>query len=219
MNKKSIFYTIAAIALTTAIFVTYGFFSKQGPNEKMDTIETRIDTVNFFLKDVENDMEKGVYIASFRTFLGFTQFVASNGTYINNLGVKFKESFLNGTLNKNQIDVMKGSTFTDWSNKISQQAAKIDINFSLIINGVYINQTDPWSIDTSINLTVKVTDMKNTSSWAREEMVSSKISIIGFEDPTYIVNTYGLVTNSIQVSNITQFVISGNASNLLSQWG
>ena len=38
---------------------------------------------------------------------------------------------------------MDDSTFADWSNKISEQADKIDINFNFTINKIGLEQQDP----------------------------------------------------------------------------
>ena len=80
MSKKSMFYISAAIALTIVIFVTYSAYSTYRLVDKMESIETRIQTVNFFIKNIENDLNNGIYIAGFRTMLSFNQFITTNGT-------------------------------------------------------------------------------------------------------------------------------------------
>lgn len=215
ISKKSMFYTISAIALTLVIITTYGAYSAYRLSDKMDVVQTRIETVNFFIKDVERDINKGVAIAGFRTLLSFSQFIASNGTFLSSLNERFKESFLNGTINQQPLSLMKDSTFTDWAKKISAEADKVDIKFNFTINDVRLNQTDPWSVTIDLNLSLDIRDKRNTSYWVRERHLTTAISIIGFEDPLYIVNSNGRVTNSIIRSNITNFVIQGNVQNLL----
>lgn len=214
-QKKSIFYVTAAIALTIVIFVTYSAYSTYRLNDKMDTIETRIETVNFFIKDVEKDIQKGAYIAGFRTLLSFNQFISANGTYIDDVNLRFKESFLNGTIKLQPLSLMKDSTFTDWANKISAEAEKVDINFAFTINDVKLNQSDPWSVDIGIDLNLDIRDKRNTSYWNRNRYVTSRISIAGFEDPLYVVNSKGRVANTIVQSNITNFVVNGKVDNLM----
>ncbi len=214
-RKRGIFYTVAAIALSTVIIVTYGFYSNYRLNERMGVIEARIDTINFFIKDVEKDLKKGTYIASFRALLSFNQFIATNGTFLNNINEKFKEAFLNGTINNLPLSLMKDSTITDWVNKISVEASKIDIKFNYSINEVKLNQSDPWSVDIYLNITLDVRDKLNTSYWLRDSYLTTKINIVGFEDPLYVVNSNGRVTNQIIKSNITNFVVGGDVTNLL----
>ena len=214
-KKKGIFYTISAIALTMVIIVTYSAYTTFRLSDKMDVTGTRIETVNSFLKDVEKDINKGIFIAGFRTLLSFNQYITTNGTFLNNANERFKESFLNGTINNQQLTLMKDSTFTDWANKISAEAAKIDIQFNFTINDVMLNQTDPWTVSIGLNLSFDIRDKRNTSYWNRQRYLNSKISIIGFEDPLYIINGNGRVTNLIIKSNITNFVVSGDATNLM----
>src|SRR3990167_4453415 len=180
MNKKAMFYTVAAIALTLVIVTTYSAYTTFRLNDKMEVIQTRIETVNFFIKDVEKDLENGIYIAGFRTLLSFTQYISTNGTYISNVNEKFKESFLNGTINQQPLSLMKDSTFTDWANRISAEADKIDIKFNFTVNNVKLNHSDPWTVEAGINITLDIRDKRNTSYLIRERYLTQKISIEGF---------------------------------------
>ena len=215
MKKNSIFYTTAAVALTVVILVTYEAYSSYRLIDKMDVIETRIDTVNFFIKDVERDLNKGAFIAGFRTLLSFNQFITTNGTFIDDANARFKEAFLNGTIKQKQLGLLHDSTFTDWANKISTEANKIDIQFNFIVNDVKLNQSDPWTVAVGLNISLDISDKRNTSLWITNRYLTTKISIIGFEDPLYIINSNGKVSNTIIVSNITNFVVGGDVTNLL----
>ena len=215
MSKKAIFYTAAAIALTIVVIATYASYSAYKLSDKMDVIQTRIETVNFFIKDVERDINKGVYIAGFRTLLSFNQFIETNGTFLDNINDRFKESFLNGTINKQPLSLMKDSTFTDWANKISAEANKVDIIFNFAINDVKLNQSSPWSVDIGVNLSLDIRDKRNTSYWTRDRYLTNTISIVGFEDPLYVVNSKGRVTSIIKPTNISNFVVNGKVDNLI----
>jgi len=214
-KKRGIFYTTAAIALTLVIIATYSAYSTYKLSDRMDVIGTRIETVNSFIKDVEKDIEKGAYIAGFRTLLSFNEFIAANGTFIDDVNLRFKESFLNGTINGYPMSLMQDSTFTDWANKISAESKKIDITFNFTINEIRLSQSDEWSVDIGLNLTLDIRDKRNTSSWIRDRYLTTRVDITGFEDPLYVINSKGRITNSIAKSNITQFVVNGDVTNLL----
>ena len=146
MNKKAIFYTTAAIALTIVIIVTHSAYTTSKLSERMEVIQIRIETVNFFIKDVERDINNGVFIAGFRTLLSLNQFIANNGTFLDDINERFKESFLYGTIDNQPLSLMKDTTFIDWANKISAEADQVDILFNFKINEVMLNQSDPWSV-------------------------------------------------------------------------
>lgn len=215
MKKKSMFYISAAIALTIVIMVTYSAYSSYRLNDKMESIETRVQSVDFFIKNIEKDLDNGIYIAGFRTMLSFNQFITTNGTYIDNINSRFQESFLNGTIEQQPLSLMQGTTFTDWANKISAEADKIDIKFNFTVIDVKLNQSNPWDVDIGLNISLDVRDKKNTSYWIMNRYLITKINIIGFEDPLYVVNSKGRVTNAIIQTNITSFTVNGDVTNLM----
>ena len=213
--KKAIFYTSAAIALTIVIIITYSAYTSHKLSENMNVVQTRIDTVNFFIKSVERDISKGAFVASYRTILSFNDFINKNHAFIDDANARFKESFLNGTISNQPQDLMFNYTLMDWANKISAEANKVDIKFNFTINDIKLNQSDPWSVDVALNLSLDIRDKKNTSYWIRDRYLTTKISIIGFKDPLYVFNAQGKLNNTIVKTNITNFVVNGDSTNLM----
>ena len=64
---------------------------------------------------------------------------------------------------------------------------------------------------------MEVRDNKQTSSWSINKDVSTNLSITGLEDPLYVVNSYGRVSNTIRASPFEHFVIGSSIDNLLEQ--
>jgi len=215
VNKKGVFFTLAAIALSLVIILSFKVYKTYEMKENIDVVGVRVNTMNNFIKDVEQDLENGLYIASFRAFMSMGQYIANNGTFITNIEDSFNELVLQGTLNNQELSLMKDSTFTDWTDRIEVQANKIDILVNFTIIDVSINQTDPWHVFVDADVGIAVKDKKNTSSWDRNKSIVTKVSIENFEDPLYIINSHGRVTNAIIKSPITDFVEEGNIGNLL----
>lgn len=216
-NKKAVFFTVTAIILTVVIILSFTVHTEYRLKEKMNTIETRITTMNNFIKDVEQDLQKGVYIASFRAFLSMGQYIASNGNFIDNVQETFNELFTEGTINSHAVSLMTDSTFTNWVEKIQQEADKIDIIANFTVNEITISQEQPWRIKVNANIDMKVRDKKQTSSWNINKDIITNVSIVGLEDPVYVINSYGRVTNTIRVSPFGHFVVGNNINNLLTQ--
>jgi hypothetical protein len=214
-NKKGILFTVTAIVLSVVIVLSFALYSEQRLKEKMSTIETRVVTMNNFIKDIEKDLQKGIYISSFRAFLSMSQYIASNGTFIDNVEQTFNELLFNGTIDNQQVSLMEGSTFTDWVNKIQSEADKIDIIVNFTVNEAKSVQEDPWYITVSVGISMEVEDKKQTSSWDINKNLETNISIRGLEDPLYVINSYGRVTNTIRVSPFQHFVVGGDNENLL----
>ncbi|HJN57256.1 MAG: hypothetical protein QF436_00920 [Candidatus Woesearchaeota archaeon] len=215
MNKKGVFFTFAAIALSVIIIMSFNTYKSYDMKEKTDVVGVRINTVNNFIKDIEQDLEKGLFIAGFRAFLSMGESIANKGTFITNLEGSFEELVLQGTLNNEELSLMKDSTFTDWSEKIEAQANKVGITVNFTILSVSITQEDAWSVLVNANLSLEVRDEKNTSSWKRNKSMVAEISTESFEDPLYTLNSQGRVISAITKSPITDFTDEGDVSNLL----
>ncbi|MBW2977106.1 hypothetical protein KY347_06715 [Candidatus Woesearchaeota archaeon] len=215
VNKKGIFFTFAAIALSIVIILSFKAYNLYEMREEANVIGIRINSVNNFIRDIEQDLEKGLFIASFRAFASMGQHIANNGTFIGDIEDSFNELVIQGTLNNQELSLMEESTFTDWVDKIETQADRIGILVNFTILDVSINQTDPWSVSASVDLNIIVKDKRNTSSWKRNKSITIKVSIENFEDPLYVINSRGRVTNAIIKSPISDFVDEGDISNLL----
>ena len=94
VNKKGIFFTLAAIALSIVIILSFKVYKTYEMKEKANVIGIRVNTINNFIKDIEQDLEKGLYIASFRAFASMGEYIASNGSFIGDIGDSFNELVL-----------------------------------------------------------------------------------------------------------------------------
>jgi len=215
-GRKGIFFTFAAIALALILILSSNVYKVYEMRGNVDVIATRVITMNNFIKDVEDDLEKGLLIASSRAFLSMVQYISNNGTYITNLEDSFNELILNGKLYSSEPSLMKDSTFTDWINKIEIQANKIDILLNFTIINVEINQTDPWHVSVNSLINFTLIDKKNTSKWVRNKEIITLVGIENFEDPLYAVKTSGRVINAMIKAPTTDFVNGNNLDNLLS---
>ncbi len=214
LNKKSMFFSIIAIALISLIVFSLTIYTSYKLRDKVMVTETRIYSMNSFIDDVEKDIERGLYISGFRALMSMEQYITDNGIFLNDVDSCFKEAFLNGTINNSQMGLMNESTFINWTQRIKEQAIKLDIIVDFDINDVIIYQESPWATNIAINVSLDVEDLKKTASWQRPLYITTNISIQEFEDPLYVINSYGRVTNIIIKTNITDFIVNNETTNL-----
>ncbi|MDO8740014.1 MAG: hypothetical protein Q7J54_00380 [Candidatus Woesearchaeota archaeon] len=205
LKKKAIFFTIIAILLVGLILVSFSIISGYKLRDRMAVVETRISTMNSFIDDAGKDMGRGLYISGFRSILGMEQFIVTRGAFITNASSAFSELMINGSYNGTEINIMEGSTFVDWMNKIKAEAGKIGIIMDFTVNEIKIYQQEPWFVGIDLNITLNIADERNTAKWSNAKYVTTKIGIEGFEDPLYNIYSYGRVTNTIARSNETYF--------------
>lgn len=210
LNKKSMFFTIIAIALISLVVFSFTIYTSYKLRDKVMVTETRIYSMNSFIDDVEKDIERGLYISGFRALMSMEQYITDNGIFLYDINSRFKEAFLNGTINNSQMGLMNESTFINWTQRIKEQAIKLDIIVDFNINDVIIYQENPWTANIGLNVTLNVKDVKKTASWQRPLYITTNISIQEFEDPLYVINSYGRVTNTIIKTTITDFIGPNN---------
>ena len=75
LNKKSMFFTITAIALISLIVFSLTIYTSYKLRDKVMVTETRIYSMNSFIDDVEKDIERGLYISGFRALMSMEQYI------------------------------------------------------------------------------------------------------------------------------------------------
>ncbi len=216
MDKKAVFFTF-----TASVFLALLIFSSSvGINYQLRQMsfakETRINTMNMFVSDIENDVERGAYIAGFRSLVALVDYVVSSGNYLSDVDSDFSGLFFNGTHNGTNSSFLVNNTFTDWKDKIKVEAEKIGIEINITVNDVSLFQDDPWTVGVGVNLTIFVSDAEKTSWWNREKIVISYIELEDFEDPLYPLGTNGVIENRItRTIHTGNFVSGSNINNLL----
>jgi len=210
LNRKSMFFSITAIALISLVVFSFTIYTSYRLRDKMMVTETRIYSMDIFIDDVEKDVERGIYISGFRALMSMEQYITDRGVFLYDTDSCFKEAFLNGTINNSQMGLMNESTFINWTQRIKEQAIKLDIIVDFDINNIIIYQENPWTVNIGLDVTLNLEDIRKTASWQRPLYITTNISIQEFEDPLYVINSYGRVTNTIIKTTITDFIGPNN---------
>ena len=214
MKKKAMIFTIISVILISVLVFSFTLYNKYSLRDKSVVTGARVKSMDNFIKDIENDIERGVYITGSRALMSMEQYITTNGTFIGDFHPRFKETFLNGTINNSEMPLMNESNFINWTNKIKHEAEKLDINIEFEIKDIFIYHDSPWEVRIDANITLKVQDGKQTAFWNRELKITSNISIEDFEDPLYGINSDGRVTNKIIKTTISDFVNGEDTTNL-----
>jgi len=215
MNKKAVFFTIMSIIFLGVVYFSLQIQESQRFRERANVVSDRVESVDFFISDLERDIQRGAYIGMFRSLLGIQQYITSNGKFINNTEATFEEILLNGTIDGTYVSVMNQTEMSVWIAKIQSEASKIGVEFTYSINGVNLYHKNPWVMSIDLNVTMNITDSTGTATWLRDDIISSDLNITSFEDPVYAVYTFGRVINTVEKSNITDFTDGNDTTNLL----
>ncbi len=215
VGKRGAFFTLTALVMISILFllIQANHFDKM--QSESFIVNKRISTIDYFVTDLERDIERGMYIASHRSLLGIQQHITSQGRFIQDIDQAFTEIIINGTYNGTYLSVMNGSELDTWFEKIRHEADKLSIDIDYKINNLKVYQITPWVIEVKLDAFLNVSDQQNMARWARKKQIDTNLSIINFEDPLYNAKTSGRVVNVIKPTNITNFVEGNDTSGLL----
>jgi len=214
-GKKGFFFTVVAVYLVALLIFSASFYKRYELRKEAMAVNTRIRAMNDFINDVDKDLERGLYISGFRTFLGLEEYISSRGVYLNDTESAFVTAFFNKSIGNYSISLLADSAFSDWASRINSHAADINIQINFTISNLTISQSSPWAVDLSVNVSMHVYDVNGLASWDRDKTISTSINIIDFEDPVYTVNSYGRIANPIVRATDLNFVTGYDTTVLL----
>lgn len=215
VNKKGVFFTVTALLMTAVFLASFFVYSHYRDRDTVLVIESRVRSMDNFIEDVEVDIEKGLYISSFRSLLGMLEYISQNQSYVDDVDSGFEELFFNGTMNGKNMSLTMNNTFTEWIERVKSQAQKTGIELTFEDMNVSIRQDDPWGVVSRLEARLIVGDLRNTAYWDRDLEIETRIDINNFEDPIYRIETNGVYLNGIVRTDVTDFVDGDDTSNLM----
>lgn len=213
-NKRGMFFTIFVIIVLSLFIVAYTFYSEV---QERKTIQKRIETMNNFLFSIEENIPRQLRATGFRIIFLFEKRIAETGSYITDLNETFNEMFFNGTIygqtNPEIQAFMQGATLSGIISTLQENANKINAEVDITNPSISISQEGPWFVKIILNANIMIKDRNNLAFWNKTANIAAYVSVDGFEDPFYIINTNGLVTNKIIKTPYENFVSGSDISN------
>lgn len=201
LRKKGIFFTILTVLFLSIFLFYFQIGSLKERSDRMFVIESRVSSMDNYVKSVERDIERGLYIASFRALLAMNAYIDDKGKFLANANASFAEAVLNGSISQETLPLMVNSTMNNWIASIRNQGTNLNLIVEINVTQLRVYQKDPWRVHASINVSFDVRDAAGLAYWHREKLVETSVSILGLEDPWYIVNSHGRLTSIINITS------------------
>jgi hypothetical protein len=209
MNKKGIFFTFIAIIIMGLFILLYLPKTNISIDNDKSALETRIIALNDYVNELEDIYFEVVLRATTeKALISLIQYINQTQLYLPDLQAAFTEVMIYGTIGGTKIDsitglgLMNNNTITNWTSYVANAAEQAyNVNTTIKINKITLNQSNPWKVDTSVNLEIHV--LSKEASWNIEDLnLSTSISIEGMHDPYYLINTNGDYGKLIKASGI-----------------
>ncbi|MBD3203091.1 hypothetical protein GF327_02255 [Candidatus Woesearchaeota archaeon] len=209
-NKKGVFFTFIAVFLVIFIVIAVSTRNPNRYREKSYAISTRIRTMNNFVDDFENDMQREMFIGGYRSLLSLQKYIRIKKGFIQDLDSIFSEIFENGTANGTEINIMKqeghGADITSWLSRINEESEKLNIEVNLYPRNIDLEMNSFYTVKIIFDATINISDKKDLAVWAYNKTFRTIINVTGFEDPLYTVHSDDKVSNLIFPTTFSDFV-------------
>ena len=218
-KKKGIFFTFLAIAIMAILALVFSPPSYVSLARDNQALSMRVNSIDNYVDELKDQyFETVLRAATYKALLSLVYYMNATNTYLTDVNAPFSEVIIGCTINGVPIDtiraptdtiidkkIMCNSTLTNWSNRIIQ-ASQDTLNVKTIINisNVRISQTQPWFVDSQmdLNFTVK----SDVATWEKNVTIKTTVSIEGLPDPYYLLNTRDSVKGSHN-NNINRSII------------
>lgn len=214
-GKKAMLYTFSAVLLLIVVFAALFFQTSYRTGEENKVVSIKTANLNAFVRGLDQDIERGLFIAGFRALLAADRFIRDSKSFLNDSRASLREAMVNGTISGNSAAMMSQSTVTEWLSRIKAEAIKMGILVNFSFNAIDINQTSPWKVRYDANVSYNVTDLANTATFSRGKLITTEVSILELKDPLYTIFTNGKIIRAISITPYeSNYTPSLNTSNL-----
>ncbi len=197
MNRKG-FFTLLAIVILGYFILSLSFQTSYEELERIHVIKLRVGAMDNFLKGVERDISRSLYISGFRAAIAVNEYVVNNGEFLADPQGAISELMMNGSLLGNASVLMENQTIPFWLVKIDESAQDLGLSLSIVSNNIQVSQFTPFSILIMGNFSLLLNDTtKYAASFQVQKEISAEVSIQDFEDPLYVVETNGKIRRTI----------------------
>ncbi len=190
MKKAYLFslFVVMALVLVATLYKTKIEFKNE---ERADVFKKRVTAANTFIDDMEKDLERSLYVSSFRALIGVDEYIHLKGTYAQNLSIFLPELIIQGTYNGTKLNSTNSSTITDWMVNINKLAKRVNLNINFTNISVDIESQSPFTVSFTIYSLVNITDFENSLGWNYPINQTTMIDIAeaSFSDPTYFMES------------------------------
>src|SRR3989344_3180318 len=214
LNKKGMFFTILAMILISLFVLSLVVFSDF---TKRESTKQRVETLDNLVSAFDDDLPRRVYLIGFRTIFLAEKKIIEEGENISDLNALVNETFFLGTFEGNDYDsILNGATFNDTLDYLRGKADKISANVTINNPQLTVYQDDPWNVKLNFTGQLILEDYADVAAWDKPLNIIVEIPVSSFNDPLYLLNTNGFMTQKVIQTPYTDFVDGSNVDNLKS---
>jgi len=214
MAKGLTFSLIAFVLVGILMLIVYYFYAIQEISIKKTYSEKEYEFVNKILNFVKSDLSNFLEISIPRILNSLISYEIENGIFLDDVKNVTKNALFYSQFLDQKI-LIQNSSLIDYENRLNTFLSKYNVSVKIYPIDIGIYHSDSFKIYVNLSLIVNISYKK--ISLSSLEIIERNISILGFEDPFYVINSNGLASNRISTKKFDYFVskdLEGNGSEI-----
>lgn len=203
MKRKGMFYSLIILifVIPAVLYVTVYLDTSKIENKAVLTRVRGMQLSNY-INSISTDSERSLEMTTRRSLQNIMYNIDISCSYIANSSDSIDELALNGTYMGSPSLFMENSTMNYWAASMQELGNSLGYNTSITIDSLNTRGYNSFSLISEINITIKLSDEKARINVSKKFTKQSIISIEGFLDPLYLVNTRCVMDRPIASSSI-----------------
>lgn len=218
-NRAFVFSGIAFILIIPAIIIAASYMNMLSIGSEATFTHIKSDKLYHFFTTIEKDLTRAAEISGRRAVVAALDYIISNNTpldtystaYGNGAEGALRELVVEGKLNGENISLMENQTVSYWISSIIDKAREFEYNINITDTSIEIKPYSSFYFTVEVQLYGRITDIEGRFVYEgeipRDRKISTKVSIIGLEDPLFPLRTNGKAHRIIQPSPYSRLVI------------
>ena len=195
-GRKGQAYSVIVLLIIIPILIFILGFLSSSQDITTNRLELIVsDQMSQVAKNIEDDFSRAVQTAGRRALLAEVNRILLTGQPIDNATFRMEELMLNGSLYGNVSVIMFNNTVRDWRQKILSTPIGFERNISYY--SIHIENLDGFHILVSFSLDINLSHKLSASKIQKSLLKNTSVSVIGLEDPLYVLNSAGNVQKQI----------------------
>jgi hypothetical protein len=198
LNRKGFIFVVSAVIIVSILLLVFLTFDEYSFSDESVGSQRRLAFANDFVRAFNQDLERAIRIASFRTLIALEEHIALSGQFLNDTEAHFAETVYNGTINGVPANLLTNSSIVAYLDRIGVIADRFGLELEVEVFDIILNQSDPWFVDVMVVANVSVFDKSGVASWNFFEEYHSEVPINNLRDPLYATFTQNRFYNTIR---------------------
>ncbi len=192
--RKGILFSTISLIMMSAIFLMIS--ARANYLSSLDTVSLKkvlSDQMQKYSASLERDILKALSITSKRALISCVNYVISNNDYLDDSKLRIEEAVFNGTLYGEEEYLMQENTLTHWRDEVVYKGGNIGFNTSFNFISFNVSMLDSFNVRIGIGYVLNVSVMGQDMRIDKIVVKNISMSVEDFEDPVFLLNTYGRV--------------------------